>query len=148
MKNKNYLLEKNDILLYSVGAAYVGKANLHNLPVKAICGTSLTLIRPIKQLINPYYLLVFLNSPVGRLLTRKNLRGSVQQCIYPYDTKNVLIPMLNETIQERIETTIREGEKLYNQSKHLLNIAKKAVEMAIEINEEAANNFLDLNLLK
>lgn len=148
MKNKKYLLEKNDILLYSIGAPHVGKANLYNLPVKTICGSSLTLIRPMKQLINPYYLLVFLNSLVGRLLTRRNLRGSVQQCIYPFDTEKVPIPELDKLIQEQIEIIIREGEEAHNKSKILLTICKRAVETLIETNEKTANEFIDTELQK
>src|SRR6185369_12130383 len=116
--------------------------------VRTICGSSLTLIRPIQQLMDPYYLLVFLNSSIGRLLTRRNLRGSVQQCIYPCDTKKIPIPMVDKSIQEQIKTTVREGEKAYNKSKELLNVAKKSVEIAIEINEEAASSFIDTELQK
>jgi len=148
IKNKKYLLGKNDIIVYSVGAAYVGKANLYNTPIRAICGSSLTLIRPIENLINPYYLLVFLNSSIGKLLTRRSLRGSVQQCIYPFDTKKVPIPLLERSIQEQIEIAIREGEESFNKSLELLKIAKKAVEIAIEVNEEAANDFVDIEFKK
>ena len=147
-KNQKYLLDKSDIVVYSVGAAYVGKANLYNSPVRAICGSSLTLIRSIENLINPYYLLVFLNSSFGQLLTRRNLRGSVQQCIYPCDTKKVPIPMLEKSIQEQIEITVRKGEETFNKSLKLLKIAKKAVEIAVEVNEEEANNFIDIELQK
>ncbi|CAG8667847.1 1358_t:CDS:2, partial [Ambispora gerdemannii] len=136
------ILEDFDqIQLYPLGAAYVGKANLYNTPIRAICGSSLTLMRPIENLINPYYLLVFLNSSIGKLLTRRSLRGSVQQCIYPFDTKKVPIPLLEKSIQEQIEIAIREGEESFNKSLELLKIAKKAVEIAIEVNEEAANDF-------
>lgn len=107
------MLDKNDIIVYSVGAAYVGKANLYNSPIKSICGSSLTLIRPIENLINPYYLLVFLNSSIGQLLTRRNLRGSVQQCIYPGDTKKVPISLLEKSIQEQIEIAIRERRRVF-----------------------------------
>lgn len=144
IKNKKYMLCKNDIILYSVGAAYTGKANLYNSPIKATLGSFLTLIRPVQKLINPFYLLVFLNSSIGQLLTRRNLRGSIQQYIYPYDTKKMLIPMLDKSIQEQIETTIREGEEAYNKSKELLNIAKKAVEIAVEENEKAAEVFINI----
>ncbi|CAJ0842094.1 10743_t:CDS:10 [Entrophospora sp. SA101] len=44
-RNKNYILSKNDIILYSAGAAYVGKANLYNSSVRATFGSFLTLIR-------------------------------------------------------------------------------------------------------
>ena len=56
--------------------------------------------------------------------------------------------MVDKSIQEQIETTVREGERAYNKSKELLNIAKNSVEIAIEINEEAASNFIDIELQK
>jgi type I restriction enzyme S subunit len=142
------MLCKNDIIFYSVGAAYVGKANLYNSPIRATFGSFLTLIRPVQQLINPFYLLVLFNSSIGKLLTRRNLRGSIQQYVYPYDTKKMLIPMLDKSIQEQIETTICEGESAYNKSKYLLNIAKGAIEIAVEKNEKEASDFIDIELQK
>ncbi|CAG8756295.1 36945_t:CDS:2, partial [Racocetra persica] len=139
VKEKTFIITETHLGDYfPIGAAHVGKTNLYNLPVRAICGSSLTLIRLLPQLINPYYLLAFLNSSIGKSLTRRNLRGSVQQCIYSHDTKKVPIPMLDKSVQEQIATAIHEGEDSFNKSKNLLNVAKKAVEMAIEINEDIA----------
>lgn len=76
------------------------------------------------------------------------MRGSVQQCIYPYDTRKVPIPILEKSIQEQIEITICESEEAYNKSLNLLKIAKKAVEIAIEINEKTANIFIDIEFQK
>lgn len=134
-KNKKFILQKNDIILYSVGA-YIGKANLYNAKIKSTIGSFLTIIRPKQETINPFYLLVFLNSKVGQALTRRNSRGLAQQYIYPYDTKQVIIPKLKINKQKEIESFILEGQKLYNLSKFLLEIAKKGVEMAIEKDEK------------
>ena len=59
-KNKEYMLKNEDLVLYSVGA-YIGKTNIYNINVPAIIGSFLTLIRPRKDLINPYYFMVFMN---------------------------------------------------------------------------------------
>jgi len=56
--------------------------------------------------------------------------------------------MLEKSIQEQIEITVRKGEETFNKSLKLLKIAKKAVEIAVEVNEEEANNFIDIELQK
>lgn len=146
-KNKKFILQKNDIILYSVGA-YIGKANLYNTDIKATIGSFLTLIRPKSEKINPFYLLVFLNSKIGQELTRRNSRGLAQQYIYPYDTKQVIVPILETKAQKEIEKLILEGQKSHNLSKSLLEIAKRGVEMAIEKDEQEAEKWINAELEK
>jgi restriction endonuclease S subunit len=140
-KNRKFILQKNDIILYSVGA-YIGKANLYNASIKATIGSFLTLIRPKIEKINPFYLLVFLNSKIGQELTRRNSRGLAQQYIYPYDTKQVIVPILETKVQKEIERLILEGQKSHNSSKSLLEIAKRGVEIAIEKDEPEAERWI------
>jgi len=144
-KNKKYILQDNDIILYSVGA-YIGKANLYNANIKATIGSFLTLIRPKIEKINPFYLLVFLNSKIGQELTRRNSRGLAQQYIYPYDTRQVIVPILEISKQKEIERLILSGQKSHNLSKSLLEIAKRGVEMAIEKNEQEAGKWIENEL--
>ncbi len=129
--NAVYLLKENDIILYSVGA-YIGKANIYNSDIKATIGSFLTLLRPRQELINSFYLLAFLNSPIGLLLTRRNSRGLAQQYIYPYDTKTIPIPKLENSIQQEIEKFIKKGQEARRKSKELLEEAKRKVEEMIE----------------
>ncbi len=140
-KNKKYILQDNDIILYSVGA-YIGKANLYNANIKATIGSFLTLIRPKIEKINPFYLLVFLNSKIGQELTRRNSRGLAQQYIYPYDTRQVIVPILEISKQKEIEKLILNGQKSHNLSKSLLEIAKRGVEIAIEQDEQEAQKWI------
>ena len=50
----------------------------------------------------------------------------------------VVLPKVNEAVQSLIKEKITESFDLRRQSKHLLECAKRAVEIAIEKNEEAA----------
>lgn len=145
--NSKYLLQNDDILLYSVGA-YIGKTNIYNSNKKATLASFLTLLRPNKSRINPYYLLVYLNSLIGKEYTRRFQRGMAQQYIYPFDIKTFLIPNLEKEIQKQIELNIRKSNKLKYQSKQLLEIAKIGVEKAIEENEEIATKWINQELDK
>ncbi|MDI6765410.1 MAG: restriction endonuclease subunit S [Bacteroidota bacterium] len=146
-KNKQYLLQKNDIILYSVGA-YIGKANIYNSDIKATIGSFLTLIRPDQEKVNPYYLLVFINSEVGKQITRRCSRGMAQQYIYPFDIRKFVVPLISKTKQAEIEKKMLEALDTKALSKRLLDLGKRGVEMAIEKSEKEARGWIGAELKK
>lgn len=140
-KNKKYILREEDILLYSVGA-YIGKANIYKGAIKATIGSFLTMLRVKRELLNPYYLMVLLNTDVGVMISKQHQRGMAQQYLYPYDIKTFLVPLLEDDKQQQIQEKIIESFNLRKQSKYLLECAKRAVEIAIEQNEDVAIKWL------
>ena len=142
--NKNYMfmLKKEDVLLYSVGA-YIGKANIYTEDVQATIGSFLTLIRAKQDKLNPYYLMTLLNMDIGIAISKRHQRGMAQQYLYPYDTRTFPIPLISREIQLEIQQKVQESIKLRKQSNQLLENAKTAVEMAIEQDEETAMNWLE-----
>ena len=102
----------------------------------------MTLVRAHKDKINPYCLLTLFNSPVGYQLTNRFMRGMVQQYIYPRDLIRIPIPLLPQAKQHQIQQKVIESFNLRQQSKQLLECAKRAVELAIEQDEQAAINWL------
>lgn len=54
------------------------------------------------------------------------------------------LPVINKDIQNKIADIIRQSTTLRNKSKHLLKIAKTAVEIAIERGENLAMELLNL----
>ena len=71
--------------------------------------------------------------------------GGVQTNISASDIKNILIPVLPDNIQNEIENIIIESNCLKKQSEHYLEVAKRAVEIAIEENEETALKYIENN---
>ena len=140
-KNSQYVLKIEDVLLYSVGA-YIGKANIYKESIKATIGSFLTLLRAKKEKLNPYFLMAFLNTDVGVAISKQHQRGMAQQYLYPYDIRTFPIPLLPEEIQTEIQQKVTESFSLRKQSKHLLECAKRAVEIAIEENEQTATKWL------
>lgn len=92
--------------------------------------------------INPNYLTLVLNSPVVKLQAEQDAGGSVIQHWKPSEIEKVVIPLLPYAIQERISNKVQDAFKLRHQSRHLLNAAKRAVEIAIEEDENAAFTYL------
>jgi type I restriction enzyme, S subunit len=140
-KNSQYKLRDEDILLYSVGA-YIGKANIFKGAIKATIGSFLTLLGVKREILNPYYLMVFLNTDIGVMISKQHQRGMAQQYLYPYDIKTFPVPLLENNKQQQIQQKITESFGLRKQSKYLLECAKRAVEIAIEQNENAAIKWL------
>ena len=96
-----------------------------------------------KKKIDSYYLTCFLGSIIGKSLMLRNARGSVQQRLNQETLKEILLPIPEIEIQARIKQKVTESFNLWNQSKHLLECAKRAVEMAIESDEKTASDWLE-----
>lgn len=69
--------------------------------------------------------------------------GSSYPVIKDDDILNLLIPKISENIQRQIAAKVQESFTLKAKSKRLLNLAKTAVETAIERGESAALRLLD-----
>ena len=143
-ENKQFVLQKEDLVLYTVGGPpHIGKANLiFETDISSTIGSFVTLVRARQEQVNPYYLLALFNSFIGYQLTNKFMRGMVQQYIYPKDLAKTVIPILPKAKQTKIQEKITESFRLRQQSKHLLESAKKALDMAIEQDEQVAIKWL------
>ncbi len=95
-----------------------------------------------KEIIDTYFLTAYLNSIIGKKLMIRNGRGSVQQRLNQETLKEIVFPILPFSKQLSISEKIIESFNLRKHSKHLLKCAKKVVEMAIEIDEETATQWL------
>lgn len=88
---------------------------------------------------------LFINSIVGSIQLERIGTGGVQTNISANDIQNILIPNLSIEKQQEISALIQESFALKSQSEQLLTIAKQAVEMAIEFDEETAMQFIKEN---
>ena len=89
---------------------------------------------------------VLLRTPMYRdWLLRYNV-GTSYPVIKDEDVLNMPLPFIDETIQKEISTKVQESFALRRESKHLLDLAVKAVEMAIETDEQTAVQWLESQL--
>lgn len=91
----------------------------------------------------PDYLTLVLNSFIVKMQSERDAGGSILQHWRISEIENVVIPILNINIQKQVEELLQKYNVLYNQSKLLLEVAKKSVEIAIEQNEDSALKYLE-----
>lgn len=128
------IIEKGDLAFAMIGS--VGNVSI-NRGETSIVSNNLGTIKPYnKQLAN--YLLVYLLSDIGQTLFEKYQTRTAQPKIKKEDVGKFLVPLLPGEEIEFISDKAEESFRLEEKSKELLDIAVKAVEMAIETDEEIA----------
>lgn len=133
------VIENGDLAFAMIGS--VGNASI-NRGTTAIVSNNLGTIKPHdKKLSN--YLLVYLLSDIGQSLFEKYQTRTAQPKIKKEDVGKFLVPLLLDEEIEFISNKAEESFRLKEMSKELLDIAIKAVEMAIETDEKTALAWLD-----
>ena len=136
------LQPKKDTILLSkdgtVGIAYNVKEDSHFITSGALLHLT---IKNDKVL--PEYLTLVLNSIVVQMQSERDAGGSIIKHWKPSEIKEILIPIIDRDIQTQIEEKIKESFNLKEQSKELLEVAKKAVEIAIEKDENEATLYIE-----
>jgi type I restriction enzyme, S subunit len=79
---------------------------------------------------------------VGQLQLKKGCNGTILTAINKDEFNKLVLPKVDEAVQSQIQQKVTESFGLRKQSKHLLECAKRAVEIAIEQNENTAIKWL------
>ena len=93
--------------------------------------------------LNNEYLTLVLNSILTKEQVNRDVGGSVILHWRPDQVQGTVIPILPTEKQDQIQQKVTESFNLRKQSKHLLECAKRAVEMAIEQDEQTAIDWLE-----
>ena len=92
------------------------------------------------------YLTTLLNSVIGSMQFERMGVGGLQINLSYNDIKNLLIPLLPESIQSTISAKLQQSFLDRQESLDLLAVAKGAVEVAVEDGEDVAFGYIDNNL--
>ena len=133
--------KKDTVLLTkdgTVGIAYKVEEDLDVVTSGAI----LHLTIRNKGRILPDYLALVLNSVVVQMQAERDTGGSVIQHWRPSEIADVVIPILDIDTQTEVAELVRRSFELRRESERLLEAAKSAVEMAIEVGEDVAMEWL------
>ena len=133
---KSHLYPKRETILLSkdgtVGIAYKAEEDL-------TCVTSGALLHlTVKSDVLPDYLTLILNSLVVQMQAERDAGGSVIQHWKPSEIAEVVIPILDTQTQKRFSADVQRSFALRCRSEHLVEVAKQAVETAIENGEKKA----------
>lgn len=142
---KRHQPEKGEILFSKDGtpgiAYYLSEAPQSMIPSSGILRLKLK-----SNAINNEYLMLALNSILTKEQINRDAGGSVILHWQPDQVKEVAIPILPKEKQTQIQKQVIKSIELRKQSKHLLNCAKQAVEVAIEKGEKTAMSWLEKNV--
>ncbi|MDD9811176.1 MAG: hypothetical protein OXU71_05615 [Gammaproteobacteria bacterium] len=133
---------ENDVIVSSVEGSLEKIAMIREEYSRdSLCSTGFHVVN--SEIINPETLLVFLKSVAGRMQLKKGCSGTILTAISEDEFRKIVLPTISKEKQAQIKEKVAESFALSKQSKHLLESAKRAVEIAIEENERAAVKWLE-----
>ena len=136
---------KNGDLLVSTVRPYRGAVTIIDTSENdlIVSGAFTVLRKKENSKINTQVFQVLLRTNIYKELLLKYNVGTSYPVIKDDDVLNLVIPIIDISIQNRIEEKIKKSFLLKEESKRLLDLAKKAVEIAIEKDENEAVEFIN-----
>lgn len=140
--NLSTLFPCKDTILFSkdgsVGIAYKAEKDFEVVTSGAILHLR---VKKPKEIL-PDYLTLVLNSAIVQLQAERDSSGAIIKHWKPSEIEKVIIPILDISFQKIIVDKVQTSFSLRHQSDHLIEKAKRAVEIAIEQGECKALEWL------
>lgn len=136
----------NDVIISSIEGSLESCAFVTEEYNNALCSTGFYVINSNK--INSETLLVLFKSEPMQNILKQKCSGTILTAINKQDIQNIPVPLIEKNVQLKIKEKISESFELKKESEHLLDTAKRAVEIAIEQNETEAINYINQNIKK
>ena len=136
------LVKKGQVIVSSVEGSLSSCALITDEYDGALCSTGFYVVRSEK--INSETLLVLFKSKPIQELLKQRCSGTILTAISKDEFLAMPLPLIDETIQNSVAEKVQESFALRRESKRLLDMTVKAVEMAIETSEDTALLWLEL----
>ncbi len=147
--NAKLKLDKNDLIVSKVRTYRKGIALIHKTYPNLIGSSAFVVLHEKEEpKINIETLFVFLRTDIFSLLSYKFYTGTSYPTLTDNDILNLPIPLIPPQPQQKISQLIQQSFKARENSKKLLEIAKRMVEIYIEKNEEEGLNYAKNKLNK
>ena len=130
-----------DVIVSSIEGSLESIALITEEYDNALCSNGFHVIR--SDVLNSETLLVFLKSTVGQLQLKKGCSGTILTAINRDEFSRIVVPLIEADKQAEIEQKVSESFNLRNHAEDLLEHAKRAVEIAIEQDEQSAIDTLE-----
>lgn len=135
------IVHAGDIIISSIEGSLQSCAIITEEYDGALCSTGFYVLSP--RIINSETSLVLFKSSAIQALLKRACTGTILTAMNKDEFTAINLPVINKDIQNKIADIIRQSTILRSKSKHLLKIAKTAVETAIEQGENAAMGLLN-----
>ena len=130
-----------DVIVSSIEGSLESIALITEEYDNALCSTGFHVVQ--SDVLNSKVLLVLLKSIVGQLQLKKGCSGTILTAINKAEFNKIAVPKIREEKQAEIEQKVIESFNGRKRAKDLLEHAKRAVEIAIEQDEQAAIDWLE-----
>lgn len=142
-ENERAVVRKYDVLLNSTGYITIGRCQTLLEDITAVVDGHVAIIRP-KEGLDPIFLGLYLNALPGQLQTEQGWTGSSGQIELRRDiVENYVVWKPDMKIQTRIHKLVENAYNAEQESKRLLELSKRAVEVAIEKGESKGMKVLE-----
>lgn len=116
-------------------------AVVENVPKPANINQDVALLR-LRENVNAYYIAGYLNSVLGKSFINRIATGQINPFLGLGNLRTIPIPLFTEErmndLGEHLKNKIKDAFAVERESKRLLELAKRGVELAIERDEQAA----------
>ena len=130
-----------DVIVSSIEGSLDSVAMIDDAYDGALCSTGFYVVN--SQILNSETLMMLLKSPVGQLQLKRGCSGTILTAINSDEFGKIVLPIVSDDRQAEIRRRVAEATSLRQQSRRLLERAKRAVEIAIEQGEPAALRWLE-----
>jgi hypothetical protein len=130
-----------DVIISSIEDSLTSIAIVSKEYDNALCSTGFYVING-KEL-NSETLFCYLKSVTGQMQFKKGCSGTILTAINKDEFRRIIIPQIDIEVQKKIQEKIRQSFEARAKSKILLEVAKRAVEMAIEKDEQSAMKWIE-----
>lgn len=132
-----------DVLVSSIEGSLSSCAIISEKMDGALCSTGFYVIK--SESINSETLLVLFKSPLMQNLLKQGCSGTILTAINKSEFQNIPVPMIEDGVQKKIAALVKESFSRKAESERLLDVAKRAVEIAIEQDESTGMAYIGAN---
>ncbi len=134
-------VKTGDVIVSSIEGSLTSCALIPQEYNNALCSTGFHVVR--SQEINSETLLLLCKSLSIQMLLKQGCSGTILTGILPDAFKQIRLPLIEKSVQLELASKVQESFALRKESKRLLDLAKHAVEVAIEQGENVAMKLLE-----
>ena len=138
------IVSAGDVIVSSIEGSLSSVALITEEFNKALCSTGFYVIN--SKFYNSETLFCLTKSLVGQMQLKKGCNGTILTAINKDEFSKIILPKIPEQIQQTIKNKISLVYETRAKSKQLLEIAKRGVEMAIEQDEETAEEWIKMQV--
>ena len=129
-----------DVIVSSIEGSLSSIAMIDAEYDHALCSTGFHVIN--SRQVNSETLLVLFRSVVGQLQLKRGCSGTILTAINKQEFNKIVMPIVPKEKQTQVQERIAESFNLRKRSRHFLECARRAVEIAIEQDELTAIDWL------